>query len=103
MSRKSDETYMSVHPANLLADWHFREFRRQADRPLMHEAAYEDIAWPLEQLGEEQPLPARRSLAGSIWARLQGATGGLRRIERLLRGVWLPPASGDGMNEGRVS
>jgi hypothetical protein len=78
MSRKCDETYMSVHPANLLAEWHFSEFRRRTDRAPEDEATPQDAAWP---------LPVRRRLAGSIWARLRRVAGRLQQIRGLLGGV----------------
>jgi hypothetical protein len=87
MSRKSDESYMSVHPANLLAEWNFREFRRQANPAPEHDAAYEATAWPLEALKTEQLLPARPRLIGRIRARLQGVAGNLRQTRGRLGGI----------------
>jgi hypothetical protein len=60
MSRERQESYMSIQPAILLADWYFGEFRRQTNRAPEHGAAYEDTAWPLDLLSREQLLPARQ-------------------------------------------
>jgi hypothetical protein len=87
MSRKSDESYMSVHPANLLAEWNFREFRRQANPAPEHSAACTDMAWLLERQDEAQPPPVHPDIVGRIRARLQGIAGNLRQTRGRLRGI----------------
>jgi hypothetical protein len=88
---------MSIHPANLLADWHFGERARQAELARIYEMASQDVAWLLDHLGRE-PLPARRHLAGRIWARLQGVAAGLARAALRAPAVPLPDDQAQGIN-----
>ncbi len=78
-TRPQREPRMSIHPANLLADWHFDECLRRGDHDRVYEAAGEETAPPLDRLREEQPWPTSRRYFGRIRIRLRGVVGSLAR------------------------